>query len=100
MPQPKGFEPFTRIYTVTWNVLVRAGSAPAGSIISRPRIRILTDKAEADAFYQSLVDSAKFAAGYPQDGSISKPLLEKFYNKKTFISTFTNEKCDQLQISS
>jgi hypothetical protein len=100
MPQPKGFEPFTRTYTVTWNVLVKAGSAPAGSIISRPRIQIFTSKADADAWYDSLNATAKYAAGYPQAGSISAPLLEKFYNKKTFIYQFLNGKFDQLLVSS
>jgi hypothetical protein len=100
MPQPKGYEPFCRIWTVRYRVIVQVHAIAEGTFLSRPRIRILQRADDADAYYQALLAEAQVAAGYPAPGTIQQPFLEKFYNKRSFIQTFVQEHCDMLNTSS
>jgi hypothetical protein len=100
MPQHKGFEPFTRMWTVKWKTINQSGLIPAGTLIARPRIRIFGSQAEADAFYSGLIAASAPTVGHPAPGTISAPFEENFFNKKSFITVFVNEKTDELIISS
>lgn len=100
MPQPKGYEPFTRIWTLNYKVIVQVHAIAEGTFLSRPRTLIYTSLEDAQITAQSLNSLAKVQAGYPAPGTIQQPFVEKFYNKRSFIKTFVQEHCDMLNTSS
>lgn len=96
MPAHKGVEPFSRFWTVNYSVIRVSARIEAGTALTRNRLRVFGNKDDADAFYQSLLDTAKVAEGYPAPGTIFRPFLEKFYNRKDFITVFINEHADEV----
>jgi len=100
MPQPKGVEPYSRYWTVAWRANVASHAITEGQLISRPRAAVFGTKAEADAFYAGLISAAAIAAGHPAPGTILQPLLEKFFNRKSFVTVFVNEHIESMYTSS
>ena len=100
MPQPKGYEPFCRLWTVNYKVIFKTGSdIPAGTFFSRPRSRILFTADDANFFFTALQAEAAVTVGAPAPGTIQTPFVEKFYNKKSFIKTFVEEHMAMVQVS-
>jgi hypothetical protein len=100
MPQPKGYEPYTRIWTINYRVIVQSHAIAEGTFLSRPRVLIYTDVESAQATYQSLVQTAQVKAGYPAPGTIQQPFLETYRNSRVNLRTFIQEHCDMLNTSS
>jgi len=100
MPQPKGHEPFSRFWTVNYNVIFQSGAIAAGTFLSRPRSVMFKTKADADAFHDALISLAKLQAGSPAPGTIQAPFEEDFFNKKDFVLTFVNEHVAFVRVSS
>lgn len=100
MPQPKGFEPFCRLWTVNYKVIFQTGgSIPAGTYFSRPRSHILLSADDANFFYAGLIAEQQVKTGYPAPGTIQQPFVENFYNKKSFIKTYVEEHMAFVQVS-
>ncbi len=101
MPQPKGYEPFCRVWTVYYSVLCTPRIFGPGELVSRPRARLLLNADDANFFYSALRSEATYPliAGHIAPGTIQTPILTKFYNKKSFIQTFTQNAYDQLSTS-
>jgi hypothetical protein len=100
MPQPKGHEPFSRFWTVNYNVIFQSGGISAGTFLSRPRSVIFKTKADADAFYASLKSAEAVTVGHPAPGTVQAPFVEQFFNKKNFVLTFVNEHVAYVRVSS
>ena len=100
MPQAKGVEPFSRLWTVTYKVVNQSHAIAEGQLINRPRTVVFVSKEAADAFYAGLIANQGTTAGHPANGTIQAPFVEKFFNRKTFITAFVNEHVAMVQISS
>jgi hypothetical protein len=100
MPQPKGYEPFCRIWTVNYKVIYQTGrDIPKGEYFSRPRSRLLLNADDANFFYAGLIAEQQVKVGYPAPGTVQTPFVEKFYNKKSFILAFVGEHIDFVSVA-
>jgi hypothetical protein len=100
MPQPKGYEPFTRIWTIRYGVIVQVHAIAEGTFLQRPRVLIYTDAESANYTYQSLVQLAQVKAGYPAPGTIQQPFMEIYRNSRANLKTFISEHVSMVQTSS